>query len=88
MDADCDSSKKPDICSPSPIDIEISEQIPHANYDPLSTNKEHDIALLRLKEKVTYSEFIKPICLPAKNHQADEKLEVSGWHISEMYANS
>ena len=38
----------------------------------------HDIGLIKLKHKVTFSPYIQPICLPEHSHEK-QKLLVSGW---------
>lgn len=49
---DCDSAKPGlEYCSDDPLNIEIEEKIVHENY----TKDISDIALLRLKQKVTYT---------------------------------
>ncbi|XP_076174782.1 venom serine protease Bi-VSP [Ptiloglossa arizonensis] len=48
----------------SPVEIEIDQKIVHPQY---STSKmENDIAVLRLKEEVQFTDLIYPICLPIK----------------------
>ena len=87
-EVDCDTSEDPTICSPPYVDIEISEIIMHEDYKQRARTQYHDIALLRLKEKVTYSKYITPICLPihdyAKNKDhVGNSLEVAGWGKTE-----
>lgn len=60
------------------------EQVmPHPQYDPNNNNRHHDIALIRMSADVTYSDFIRPVCLPlASTRQAinvGELLTVAGW---------
>ncbi|XP_026477687.1 venom protease-like [Ctenocephalides felis] len=45
-----------------PIDIPIAEKIMHEQYNRKSST--NDIAVLTLRSPVTFSESIKPICLP------------------------
>lgn len=64
---DCDDQLiNEKVCSPAAIDYEIEDKIPHPQYDPYGSNQHNDIALLRLKNSVTYTDFIKPICLPSE----------------------
>lgn len=44
---------------------EIEEIIPHENFNSRTTNRRHDIGLIRLKRSVLYSSVIRPICLPS-----------------------
>lgn len=84
-DVDCDDkySDGP-ICNNPPVDVPIEKLIPHENYDPQGANQHNDIALLRLAHTVTYSDFIKPICLPSQpslrdNDFVKQTLSVAGW---------
>jgi hypothetical protein len=68
---------------PPPTDYEISEIIPHPNYDPTNPAKHHDLALLKLNAKVEYNDFVQPICLPTKEFNKglvpDYVHSVAGW---------
>ncbi|CAG4953631.1 unnamed protein product [Parnassius apollo] len=55
---DCEESN----CSDPPLDIDINDTIIHPLYDMRTFNS--DIALLRLKNVVNFTEFIRPVCLP------------------------
>lgn len=87
-DVDCVNNQGFDYCSDPPQNVAVEEQIAHERYDPLSPNQEHDIALLRLVRNVTYSDFIKPICVPTtqellKENFVNKKLVVAGWGKTE-----
>ncbi|KAL4240880.1 Enteropeptidase [Mactra antiquata] len=43
------------------------------------TNLIHDIALLVLQEDITYSEFVGPVCLPAKTMSYQQPCYSIGW---------
>jgi len=61
--------------------IDIEKMIFHKNYS--SETNENDIGLIRLKDNIEYSEFIRPICLPTTVGLVPSKppdmLEISGW---------
>lgn len=81
---DCEGLGVDADCSPDPIDVVIERKIPHPQYDPESLEQYNDIALLRLQQRIDYSDFIKPICLPRTHdlQQKDttrQKLQVAGW---------
>lgn len=63
------------------IDIPIQKIISHPNYT--LSNSVHDIALLRLKHSISFSDSIKPICLPPVQFQNkiydNVPLNVIGW---------
>ncbi|CAO1427631.1 unnamed protein product [Diamesa serratosioi] len=86
---DCDDSLLNEVvCAPPPIDIAIEEKIMHEKYSPSSSNQHNDIALLRMRQKVTYGEFIRPICLPTSPslrsaNAVGEKLTTAGWGKTE-----
>ncbi|KAK0182004.1 hypothetical protein PV327_000179 [Microctonus hyperodae] len=75
------------ICAPPPVSIGVDEQIAHENYHPASRDQKNDIALLRLSRDVTFTAFIKPICLP-NNGEVAQKLWVAGWGKTESRSES
>ncbi|XP_017049120.1 spaetzle-processing enzyme-like [Drosophila ficusphila] len=73
-------------CAPPHLDIPIEEKIIHEGYDRHSLR--NDIALLRLKKPVDYSNAIKPICvIPSydfRNHFfINESMTVAGWGVTQ-----
>lgn len=77
-DPDCDEGN----CADPAIDVPVIEQISHENFH--DNEKYNDIALLRLARSVTFSTWIKPICLPiterAQNlNYIGYNFVVSGW---------
>ncbi|XP_037072747.1 CLIP domain-containing serine protease B15-like, partial [Pollicipes pollicipes] len=61
---DCLASD-PEICAAQPVNIKISLIIAHPEFQnirPLAFP--NDIAVLRLAEDVTFSDFRRPVCLP------------------------
>lgn len=81
-------SNKQRTCAPMHMDIEIEKSILHELYVPNSIDQMHDIALLRLKRFVSYTEYVKPICLPVgddvRNHNFEGyAMDVAGWGVTE-----
>lgn len=70
------------LCADDPISVGVEEQIPHEDYRPLSRDQKNDIALLRLTQDVTFTNYIRPICLPA-DASMGVKLFVAGWGKTE-----
>ncbi|XP_055386239.1 serine protease easter-like [Condylostylus longicornis] len=66
-----------DVIGDPVIKAEVEKIIPHKEH---RWNKRYDdIALIKLKMKINYTEFIKPICLPHKEEVLDGKLVIVGW---------
>ncbi|KAF2883819.1 hypothetical protein ILUMI_22350 [Ignelater luminosus] len=84
-DQDCEGDTPGlDYCSDPPIDVEVEEIIPREGFSLRSENLYEDIALLRLKKEVNYTDFIKPICLPLSSELrykafSGERATVAGW---------
>lgn len=79
-DVDCDESN----CSDPVLDVPVVDRIPHENYVPASRAQENDIALLRLANSVSFTDWVKPICLPiaanTRNLNFDDyTFVVAGW---------
>lgn len=57
----------------------LVQVIAHPNYN--SYTYDNDIALMELDSPVTYSDYIKPICLPAPTHDfpSGSNVWVTGW---------
>ncbi|XP_033149802.1 spaetzle-processing enzyme [Drosophila busckii] len=75
-------------CAPLHLDIEVEKRTIHELYVPNSIDQMHDIALLRLKTAVSYTDYVRPICLPVgnslrKNDFEDYAMDVAGWGVTE-----
>ncbi|XP_076762223.1 CLIP domain-containing serine protease HP8-like [Xylocopa sonorina] len=86
-DRDCVQDEDSVICADDPISVGIEEQIVHENYWPTSRDQKYDIALLRLSRDVTFTNYIKPICLPSTS-SFGQKLFVAGWGKTENGSSS
>lgn len=75
------------VCADDPITVGVEEQIAHEEYRPQSRDQRYDIALLRLSRDVTFTNFIKAICLPS-NTSFQGKLVVAGWGKTESRSAS
>ncbi|XP_044869948.1 prostasin-like [Mauremys mutica] len=65
--------------SPKPVLAEVQQIIPHPRYN--NESNVADIALVRLKEPVKSTQFIRPISLPGASRQfpVGNKCWVTGW---------
>lgn len=84
---DCENND----CANPPIDIDVAEFVTHPQYR--KEQQRHDIGLVRLKQPVTFSTFVRPICLPTiptlhMNNLEGRSVQVSGWGQTEMAAMS
>lgn len=57
-DPDCDENN----CADRAINVPVAANITHEGFQ--TTGQANDIALLRLAHSVTFTSWIKPICLP------------------------
>ncbi|XP_042897893.1 venom protease isoform X2 [Parasteatoda tepidariorum] len=64
-----------------PIEFKVAETLPHPDFS--RSGFYNDIALLKLRKPVTYSEFISPVCLPTVGLKANSLVgymgTVTGW---------
>ncbi|XP_039492941.1 melanization protease 1 [Drosophila santomea] len=75
-------------CNEPYVDSPVVERIPHPQYPGNSRDQLNDIALLRLRDEVQYSDFILPVCLPTlashrNNIFLGRKVVVAGWGRTE-----
>lgn len=87
-DVDCDG----DICANPTVDIAIERLIPHSNYKPFSKSQENDIALIRLAKSISFTDYVKPICLPVENRLQNVNydgigLQTVGWGYTSSVSN-
>lgn len=59
-----------------PEEYLISERIPHPKYN--LSSRYNDIALLRLRGRVTFNPFVRPACLPTDSSIPSD-LTAMGW---------
>ncbi|XP_037913267.1 CLIP domain-containing serine protease 2-like [Hermetia illucens] len=80
-ETDCQNKK----CSNTPINVAIEKLIIHENYNPKSVNRSNDIALLRLARNVSFTDWIRPLCLQGHSRKAKHKeyFKVNGWGLLE-----
>ncbi|XP_030649802.1 prostasin-like, partial [Chanos chanos] len=65
--------------NPNEMTLEISQLVLHENYDQYT--KDNDIALLRLSRPVTFTDYVRPVCLAASNSsiKTGTNTWVTGW---------
>ncbi len=79
-----DSDLRPDFDDHSSIDVEVADFIIHPEYvDPYSY---FDVGLLKFSQRVTFSDFILPVCLPTvSGNDLDENagslVTLTGWGL-------
>lgn len=80
-DPDCDDSFiNEKVCNEPVVDVGVEEVIVNNLYSPQSFNQHNDIALIRMTQKVKFSDFIKPICMPsATDVLVGKSLTVAGF---------
>ncbi|XP_067616863.1 serine protease easter isoform X4 [Eurosta solidaginis] len=80
-------------CAPPYLDVRVEKSISHPQYNPNSRNQINDLALLRLNKNVQYTDFIRPICLPASVNLRSATfdgivMDVAGWGKTERETSS
>ena len=65
--------------NPNEVSRTVAEIILHPNYD--SFTSDNDIALLRLSSPVTFTDYIRPVCLAASDSVFNNGTDswVTGW---------
>ncbi|KAJ8668475.1 hypothetical protein QAD02_010138 [Eretmocerus hayati] len=72
-------------CAPEYVDIPIAKKIVHEDYEILIPR--NDIAILVLSKSVTFTDTVRPICLP-DSPRVSQKLTTAGWGRTETQAKS
>lgn len=62
-------------CADPVLDVPVAEIIVHENYVQNSKLQTDDIALIRLAQSVTFTDWISPICLPFSEHLRNKSLD-------------
>ncbi|KAF2886305.1 hypothetical protein ILUMI_19868 [Ignelater luminosus] len=81
-DTDCVFEKGIQECSDPVRDYTVNKTIIHRYYT--KRTRKNDIALIRLNGRITYSDYIRPICLPlpgTKFANIGDTMTISGWGI-------
>ncbi|CAG9827545.1 unnamed protein product [Diabrotica balteata] len=65
--------------------VKVQSILIHENYNPDVSLFDYDIAILKLSEKITFSDKIQPINLPVEDTDVPEDTPVStaGWGVTE-----
>jgi hypothetical protein len=64
------------------LDVPIAEFISHEQY--VSNGHKYDIALIKLRNNVEFSQVVHPACLPMPNLVVNRKPIASGWGFTEV----
>ena len=54
--------------------ISVDRILIHTHYDHHRSDYDRDIALIRLKTAVIYTDYVRPICLPLRGNDTDRFL--------------
>jgi secreted trypsin-like serine protease len=60
---DCEVINNVNMCAPKSYDMAISETFSHESYNSNKYGKPNDISLLKLRSKIVFNDFVKPICI-------------------------
>lgn len=67
---DCQEIDGTYYCAYDTIDVDIAAIYKHEKYDVVDPEKSHDIALIKLKSPVAFSQFVRPICSPINSESS------------------
>lgn len=71
-----------EVCADKYVDLDVEKTIPHPKFN--TNSLKNDIALVKTKIAMTFTDYVQPICLPFEKKLQlksleNERLEVSGW---------
>lgn len=70
-DPDCQEINDVYQCALNSMDVAIRSIYPHEFYNSSNANKANDIAVITLKSPVTFTDYVRPICLPIDSRRED-----------------
>jgi len=59
--------------------IPIDQIFTHPDYKPQETGYDYDVALIKLKEPITFNDDVRPVCLPTMDFPPGTNCYVTGW---------
>ncbi|CAG9769234.1 unnamed protein product [Ceutorhynchus assimilis] len=79
----CITTNKGQTCMDAPVDVEIDSLHPHPEYRKEVKEKYNDVGLIRLRNNVPFTKYIRPICLPniIEYPTPGHRLVISGWGL-------
>uniref|UniRef100_U5ET91 CLIP domain-containing serine protease n=1 Tax=Corethrella appendiculata TaxID=1370023 RepID=U5ET91_9DIPT len=90
---DTDPDCQDDVCADNVVDIDVDKIILHPNYNSDGKHQQNDIALIKVKHPIKYTDWVQPICLPTTQSlktasTENEVLYVAGWGATETVYSS
>ncbi|XP_019874888.1 CLIP domain-containing serine protease B9 [Aethina tumida] len=77
-EVDCLKSN-PKLCAPPPVEIRVKSLVFHPEFTLGDNSYPNDIGIIYLKNPVTFTDFIQPICLLDKPNYIVYQYQLSGW---------
>ena len=59
--------------------IPIDQIFIHPNFNPPATLADYDVALIKLKEPITFNNDVRTVCLPTRDFPPGTNCHVTGW---------
>ena len=67
--------------------IPIDQIFIHPNYNPSSTVPDYDVALIKLREPITFNNDVRPVSLPTRDFPPGTNCYVTGWGNTLEFGN-
>ena len=59
--------------------IPIDKIFIHPNYNPPATGPDYDVALIKLRKPIRFTNDVRPVCLPTRDFPPGTNCYVTGW---------
>lgn len=60
-------------------EFSVTRMVRHDNYSRINDRSVNDMVLLLLNETVTYTNYVRPVCLPGRETALGDLCYIVGW---------